>query len=65
MSRKYEKPRIKSERVFSLASQSCDVNLESPGICASEITYEACGMFAWKVQNITCGVIPVPPVSKS
>jgi hypothetical protein len=64
MSRKYEKPRITSERVFTLASQACDVNQPSPGICASEITYEDC-YFKWKVENITCGIIPIPPAFKS
>jgi hypothetical protein len=65
MSRKYEKPRITSERVFSLASQACDVDCPSPGVCASEITYEACYPFSWKVKDITCGIIPIPPVYKS
>ncbi len=65
MSRKYEKPHITSERVFTLASQGCDVNDPSPGTCASKITYEICEPFSWKVENITCGLIPPLPVSKS
>jgi hypothetical protein len=64
MSRKYEKPRITSERVFSLASLACDVNQRSPGPCADNITYEGCP-FEWKVKDITCGVIPPLPVEKS
>lgn len=64
MKRRYEKPYITSERVFSLASQACDVNQPSPGICGSGIQYEGC-YFPWKVRNITCGVIPLPPLEKS
>ncbi|MEE9457314.1 MAG: hypothetical protein V3W11_09225 [bacterium] len=64
MKRRYEKPYLASERVFSLASQACDVSQPSPGICSSNITYEAC-FFPWKVRNITCGVIPPLPVEKS
>ncbi len=65
MKRKYEKPYVASERVFSLASQTCDVNLLSPGECATGITYEACYPFSWKVRNEFCGIIPINPVSKS
>lgn len=66
MKRRYEKPYVASERVFSLASQACDVMCPCPGICASSITYEECYPFSWKVRNLlTCGVIPVNPVMSS
>jgi hypothetical protein len=62
MKRRYEKPYVASERVFSLASQTCDVPQKSPGECASSITYEECYPFSWKVQNVFCGTIPINPV---
>ncbi|MEE8641148.1 MAG: hypothetical protein V3T41_12145 [bacterium] len=64
MKRRYEKPYVASERVFSLASQACDVNQPSPGICASGIAYEGC-YFEYKVHYITCGPIPPLPVMSS
>ncbi|MEE9456145.1 MAG: hypothetical protein V3W11_03230 [bacterium] len=64
MKRRYEKPYVASERVFSLTSQACDINEPSPGICGSGIAYEPC-FFAWKVRYVGCGSIPVLPVEKS
>ena len=46
MKRRYEKPYVGSERVFSLASQACDVLEPCPGICATLIAYDACG-YPW------------------
>lgn len=65
MKRTYEKPTIGSERVFSLASQGCDVNRDCPGTCQTGLMYEECYPFSWKVQNIACGLIPANPVEKS
>jgi hypothetical protein len=65
MKRRYEKPYVASERVFSLASQACDVNKPSPGICSAGIAYEGCYPFDYKVRYIGCGVIPVNPVMSS
>lgn len=65
MKRRYEKPYVASERVFLMAVSACDVQRQSPGICASSITYEACYPFEWKVRDITCGAIPPVPVFKS
>ncbi len=64
MKRRYEKPYVASERVFSLASQACDVMKECPGICASEIAYEGCYK-PWKVKDVFCGSIPINPVMRS
>ena len=64
MKRRYEKPTIGSERIFSLAAQACDVD-QSEGLCAQNITYEACYPFSWKVQNLFCGELQLPPVLKS
>lgn len=60
MNRKYVKPTVASERVFSLAAQACDVNQRCPGECQSGITYEACYPYSWKVENIFCGEITYP-----
>jgi len=61
MKRKYVKPTIASERVFSLAAQACDVQFYCPGACQSGIMYEKpfCE-FEWKVKNIFCGEITYP-----
>ena len=64
MKRRYEKPYVASERVFSLASQACDVNQPSPGICSAGIAYEICA-FEYKVRYIGCGPIPPLPVMSS
>ncbi|UCH77819.1 MAG: hypothetical protein JSU81_08840 [Candidatus Coatesbacteria bacterium] len=64
MKRRYEKPTIGSERVFSLAAQACDVD-RTEGLCPQNITYEPCYPFSWKVQNLFCGQIPDPPVIRS
>ena len=64
MKRKYEKPYVASERIFSLTSQACDVMEPSPGICGSGIAYEICP-FKWKVRYIGCGPIPINPVMSS
>jgi len=60
MKRKYAKPTIASERVFSLAAQACDVNQPCPGICQDNILYESCIGYEWKVENIFCGEIVYP-----
>ena len=60
MKRKYVKPTIASERVFSLAAQACDVNMYCPGACQSGIMYEDCYPYSWKVKNIFCGEITYP-----
>jgi hypothetical protein len=65
MKRRYEKPTVASERVFSLASQGCDVNRESPGVCANNITYEPCYPFSYKVRNLFCGDPGQNPTSRS
>jgi hypothetical protein len=59
MTRKYVKPTIASERVFSLASQACDVLEKCPGFCQTELMYEGC-LKEWKVKNIFCGEITYP-----
>ncbi len=65
MKRKYEKPFIGSERVFSLASQACDVNRDCPGICQNNITYVPCYPFDYKVRYEFCPAIPPNPVGQS
>ena len=65
MKRRYEKPYIGSERVFSLASQGCDVNEQCPGICQTNIAYLICYPFDFKVQYEFCGPIPQNPIGKS
>lgn len=66
MKRKYEKPTVGSERVFSLTSQGCDVNQQCPGDCQTLLLYElgVCGL-AWKVRDVFCGGPPTNPVEKS
>jgi hypothetical protein len=66
MKRKYSKPTIDSERVFSLTSQSCDVGFDSPGHCATFAKYDAplC-QFPWKVKTEVCGHFPENPVASS
>jgi hypothetical protein len=67
MKRKYVKPTIASERVFSLAAQACDVNMYCPGLCQSEIMYQStgCGYYSWKVKDIFCGEITYPLKEKT
>jgi hypothetical protein len=65
MKRRYEKPHIGSERVFSLASQACDVNQDCPGLCQTNILYLICYPFDYKVRYEFCGPIPPVLVSKS
>ena len=65
MKRRYEKPFIGSERVFSLASQACDVNHDCPGLCQNEITYVPCYPFEYKVRYEFCGQINPIPVADS
>ncbi|HUU57878.1 MAG TPA: hypothetical protein VMW93_11080 [bacterium] len=65
MKRRYEKPFIGSERVFSLASQACDVNVYCPGVCQDHITYIICYPFDYKVKYEYCTQIPPNPVGKS
>jgi len=66
MKRKYSKPTIDSERVFSLTSQSCDVGYESPGNCATFAKYVLpfCQIH-WKVKTEVCGEFPPNPVGRS
>jgi hypothetical protein len=67
MKRNYTKPTIASERVFSLTSQGCDVNYESPGYCATLAKYSpiSCPYSPWKVETEICGEFPQFPVSRS
>lgn len=65
MKRRYEKPFIGSERVFSLASQACDVNQRCPGICQDNLLYLTCYPFDYKVKYEFCGPIPPNPVGQS
>ena len=65
MKRRYVKPTIASERVFSLASQACDVNQRCPGECQNNIMYEGCVGYEWKVVNIFCGEITYPLVART
>jgi hypothetical protein len=65
MKRRYEKPFIGSERVFSLASQACDVNQRCPGICQDNIMYLPCYPFIYKVKYEFCGGPPPNPVGQS
>ena len=65
MKGKYEKPFIGSERVFSLASQACDVLRECPGICQDNITYVPCHPFVYKVHYEFCPAINPNPVGHS
>jgi len=66
MKRKYAKPTIGSERVFSLAAQACDVNQRCPGPCQDNLMYEKpfCTQ-PWKVENIFCGEITYPLVPRT
>ncbi|NIT36187.1 MAG: hypothetical protein GTN49_06770 [candidate division Zixibacteria bacterium] len=59
MKRKYVKPTVASERVFSLAAQACDVEYYAPGWCQDELIYETCRS-PWKVENVFCGEIVYP-----
>jgi len=59
MKRRYVKPTVASERVFSLASQACDVQYRAPGECQTGLMYEGCD-YEWKVKNIFCGEITYP-----
>jgi hypothetical protein len=65
MKRKYEKPFIGSERVFSLAAQACDVNHDCPGLCQDNIMYLSCYPFDYKVRYEYCGQLPQNPVASS
>jgi hypothetical protein len=65
MKRKYVKPAIASERVFSLAANACDINQRCPGPCQDNITYEGCVGYEWKVENIFCGEITYPLVERT
>ncbi len=62
MAKRYVKPAINSEKVFSLTAQACDVGQESPGTCGSNIVYGGC-FFPYKVQDEFCPPFPIPPVA--
>ncbi|MGD8717412.1 MAG: hypothetical protein PVH29_01195 [Candidatus Zixiibacteriota bacterium] len=62
MKKRYDKPSIGSQKVFSMTSQSCMVNQPSPGVCGDGIKYEGVCDFHYKIRNAECPDLGWPPV---
>jgi hypothetical protein len=60
--KKYDRPSIGSQKVFSMTSQGCAVNRESPGYCADGMKYEQFCDYGFKLQNADCPELGWPPV---
>jgi len=63
MKKRYERPFITSEKIFSLTSQACDVN--QAGFCIVNIVYVRVCPYPYKAQSIPCGPPPTYPVTFS